>query len=203
MGIKVTFLVSAFAQPRNLWVSLGSLIAQTDPLWEAIVLVNSQERLEEHFLIAARMRDPRIRVVCSSGPPSHLNVWDCYWSADWATANLHLGGEWICCASDDSYYCPEFVARMTSVGDDVDLVYCDLLYDGRYAGKRYVMDCAPREGQIDKTNFITRKRKWIGFPEKRTPSGGGTNNADGKAVEQMVRMGYKVEKVGECLAVHN
>ncbi len=201
MTPKVTFLLSAFDRPHFLWASLGSLIAQSDPSWECKVLVNRQEMLTPHLQIVRVMCDKRISIAYSGDVSNH--VWDCYWSAEWAFANLPVKGEWICCASDDSYYCPEFVERMTGVPPEIDLTFCDVLYDRRYGGRRQVLDSQPVEGGIDKTNFMVRRGKWIGFPDKRTPGGGGTNNADGKAVEDMARRGYKMRKILECLAVHN
>lgn len=162
-------------------------------------MCNSPERFEEHFLIASRLRDPRVSAICTFDPAPY---WDCYWSAEWAVSTLPLISTWLCCASDDSYYCPEFVERMTDVPPEIDLVYCDILYDRRWAGWRKVMPSAPIEGSIDKTSFIVRRSRWIGFPDKRDGVRG-TANADGRAVEEMARREYRMRHIPEPLVIHN
>ena len=59
---KVTFLVNSYDKPTNLWCILGSLIQQTDPDWEAIVLQNSpnwDDRHEQHLIVDAINDDPK------------------------------------------------------------------------------------------------------------------------------------------------
>ena len=184
--MKITFLLSAYDRPATLWVSLGSLINQEEKDWECIVLDNNPDGLNRKVVDA--IRDERIHYTrpLTKG---------CYHSSEvgakWAK------GDWLCFPSDDSYYCPEFIERMTEDGG-VDLVYCNLLYDKRLRGRRAVLDVAPFECMIDKTCFIVKREKFIGFSAKDD-----TPNADGRAIEAMIRMGYRHRKVHEVLVVHN
>ena len=202
---RISFLVSACDRPRCLWASLGSLVAQTLPELEAIVLCNSpDDRLQaEHAAIVQAFADSRLRCVNSwhDAPGS----WDCYHAADWAVAEGLAAGEFVCCASDDSYYCPEFAASLCAAAEtqNLDLVYCDLLYDARLGGKRTVLPGLPEVDHIDKTNFIVRRRRWIGFPTKIVGPEACISWADGEAVEAMLARGYRHARVPEVLVVHN
>ena len=202
---RISFLVSAYDRPRCLWASLGSLVAQTMLELEAVVLCNSpDDRLQaEHAAIVQAFGDFRLRCVNSwhAAPPS----WDCYHAADWAVAEGLARGEFICCASDDSYYCPEFAARMygEAQAQTLDLVYCDLLYDARLGGKRTVLPARPELDHIDKTNFMVRRERWIGFPTKIVGPQPCISWADGEAVVAMLACGYRHGRVPEVLVVHN
>ena len=198
--MKVTFLVNSYATPTNLWCLLGSLIQQTDPSWEAIALLNHEDARirSEHRGIVGIMDDERISTADSFSPQ---HSWDCYWACEWAVNRGLAHGDWICCASDDGYYMPEFVEEMTQ--SDADLVLCDLLMR-KYSPsqRRFVVNALPKKNHVDKTNFIVRREKWIGFPHKNTVMNG-PSFADGLAVEYMANLGYKVDKIQMPLVVHN
>jgi len=198
---KVTFLVNSYGKPENLWCVLGSLIQQTDPDWNAIVLLNHPdiEVQNRHGRIINAMNngDGRLSSKVSWDPRFS---WDCYWACEWAVDRGLAKGDWICCASDDGYYLPEFVEEMTK--SDKDLVICDLLTDKRHLGRRMVMNCLPKREHVDKTNFLVRREKWIGFPHKNTNMAG-PSAADGQAVQLMVESGYKWDKIDLPLVVHN
>ncbi len=198
--MKVTFLVNSYAKPTNLWCILGSLIQQTDPDWEAIVLLNHPEAKVQlaHIEVIVDMGDPRIRSIVSYNP--RLS-WDCYWACEWAVERGLAKGDWICCASDDGYYVPEFVEEMTK--SDKDLVLCDALMNKHIGtGGRRVVNSLPKCGHVDKTAFMVRREKWIGFPHKNTDMAG-PSAADGMAVETMVKLGYTWDKIHLPLVVHN
>ena len=59
---KVTFLVNSYDKPTNLWCILGSLIQQTDPDWEAVVLLNHSNVVfrREHRDVLRAIDDRRI-----------------------------------------------------------------------------------------------------------------------------------------------
>ncbi len=198
--MKVTFLVNSYDKPTNLWCSLGSLIQQTDPDWEAVVLLNHPDsgvRLEHKWVVDA-MDDKRLITADSYKP--RLS-WDCYWSCEWAVDQGLAKGDWICCASDDGYYVPEFVEEMTK--SDKDLVLCDALMRKHIGnGSRRLVNILPKCGHVDKTTFMVRREKWIGFPNKNQDMQG-PSNADGMAVETMVKLGYSWDKIHLPLVVHN
>lgn len=198
--MKVTFLVNSYATPTNLWCILGSLIQQTDPSWEAVVLTNhpAENVRWEHFLITQKIKDSRISTANSY---HNAHSWDCYWACDWAVDLGLAQGDWICCASDDGYYMPEFVEEMTQ--SDADLVLCDLLMRKYSPGqRRFVVNALPKRNHVDKTNFMVRREKWIGFPHKNKDLNG-PSFADGLAVEYMAKIGYKIDKINMPMCVHN
>ena len=197
--MTVTFFVNSYATPTNLWCILGSLIQQTDPSWEAVVLLNHRDPLirAEHRAIVGLMDDDRL----STADSWHDQLsWDCYWACDWAYDQGLAKGEWICCASDDGYYMPEFVEVMAA--SDADVVFCDMVMRKYLVQRRSLVNTLPKAGHIDKTGFMVRRSKWIGFPHKNQQHAG-PSGADGMAVESMVRLGYKVDKVHIPLVVHN
>ncbi len=198
--MKVTFLVNSYNSPECLWGLLGSLVVQTDQDWEAIVLLNHPDPAIRamHDHIVEVMDYEGISTVVSYHPSLS---WDCYWACEWAVDQGLAKGDWICCASDDGYYVPEFVEEMTK--SDKDLVLCDALMNKHIGtGGRRVVNSLPKVGHVDKTAFMVRREKWIGFPHKNTDMAG-PSAADGMAVETMVKLGYTWDKIHLPLVVHN
>lgn len=187
-----TFVVSAFNRPTELKLCLLSLVLQTRTDWSAIVTDNSPDGMNEE---AVRwVGDDRIQYHYTGDRANN-----CYASAE-IGASMVAGGR-LGFPSDDSVYCPEFLERMLEVEQDADCIFCDILYDRRLTGRRAVLFAEPREGAIDKTCFLVRREKFIGFPDQ--PAAGGSSPADGKAVERMVALGYRMRHVDECLVIHN
>ena len=130
--------------------------------------------------------------------PTHS--WDCYWACEWAVDQGLAHGDWIVCASDDGYYVPEFIEEMTK--SDKDFVLCDVLIKKHILNRRCVLNTLPKCSHVDKTTFMVRRSKWIGFPHKNQELSG-PSAADGMAVETMVRLGYTWDKIDLPLVVHN
>jgi len=204
MKPRITFLVSAYDRPQCLWVSLGSLINQTMENWDAIVLSNhpSAEFCGRNRAVWSAIGDHRINFFdsCDHSIPS----WDCYWSAELAVNLGFVTGEYIACPSDDCYYCPEFAEMMLAKADaeNLDLVYCDVLYDRRIGGRRSILNVNPWSCSIDKICSIVRTEKWIGYPDKPQDAPG-PSICDGLAIERMVALGYRHGKVDQPLVIHN
>src|ERR1700688_4633721 len=143
-----TFIVSAFNRPTELKLCLLSLVLQTRIDWLAIVTdnANSSTYRDLNEEAVRWVGDDRIRYTYTGDRANN-----CYASAE-IGASMVAGG-WLCFPSDDSIYCNDFLERMLEVEQDLDLVYCDVLYDRRLAGRRAVLSTEPREGAIDKTCF--------------------------------------------------
>jgi glycosyltransferase involved in cell wall biosynthesis len=202
MKPRITFLVSVFDRPLNLLGLLGSLIVQTDQKWEAVVLNNGMG--VRASMICDEISEYARNQIEYYHTANNKTGWDCYWSSDLAIEKGWANGDYLAFASDDGYYVPEFVQVMCDAADENqwDFAYCDLLYDARAAGKRSIMTAYPQCCSIDKTNFIVRRDKWIGFATKNTGPFKPTQ-ADGEAVEEMVRRGYRHGRVDQVLAVHS
>jgi hypothetical protein len=201
---SVSYIVSAFERPDCLPCCLWSLKIQTDPDFEVIVADNALDwRVQlQHQRAVEALGDSRFR-HCNTAKQSTDQAWDSYWSAEWAVKH-ETRGAWICLPSDDSYYVPVFQQVMLTKArlDKLQLVYCDMLYDRRLAGKYKVLNTAPAPEFIDKTGFLVARDAWIGFPTKRQ-RWPGPSICDGQMIQELVRRGVPHGKVDEVLCVHN
>lgn len=197
--MKVTFLVNSYDKPTNLWVVLGSLIQQTDPDWEAIVLLNHPDEnvRKAHREIDLAIADNRTKCVTSYHPDP---AWDPYWASDWAIEQGLAHGEWLVFASDDSYYMPEFIEEMAC--SDKDVVICDLLMRKYTNGQRRVFNALPKANHCDKTNFMVRRSRWPGFQQKRTDPKA-VPCSDAMTIQYLADNGYSIDKVDRPMVVHN
>ena len=201
---KVSYIVSAYDRPQALRCCLASLQCQSDPDFEVIIADNAttEQLHQEHWEMMYRMYDPRFRHL-DTAKVATSPAWDCYWSAE-AVVEHEAKGEWIVLPSDDSYYTPVFQATMLKAAEanNWDLAYCDMLYDRRGHGKYHHKTVAARSCEIDKTCFMLKREKWIGFPTKPTEALA-ASCCDGEMIEELVRRGVRHGRVDELLCVHN
>lgn len=190
---KITFIVSAWGRRRPLCLRtmLSSLIVQTEPRWEAIVI--DMEHVDAHESYC-RMDS---RISYSHG--EHKTI---YHASEYA-ATL-ASGDWLAFPSDDGYYCPYFATKMIEKGevDNLDLVLCDLMYGGALPGEKqryWKLDTHPQKCSIDKTSFVVRRSKMIPFSAKDYD----VQQSDGIFAEELIASGAKWGKVAEILACHN
>jgi glycosyltransferase involved in cell wall biosynthesis len=191
---RISFIVSAYNRPEFLRCCLASLVCQTMTNWEAIVMDNTSDPYITWR--QANISMSMNRVHYRSTPKELRNT--SYHSSEWAVQNF-AQGEWVAFPSDDSYYLPEYAQEMLAAGENADLVYCNMVMGGTWAGQ--VLDVRPTEGYIDKTGFILRREKFQPFPGK--PDNGGPSNSDGMLIDKLVREGIRHVKVPKILAVHN
>lgn len=186
---QISFIVSAYNRPESLKLCLHSLRLQTYPDWEAIV-VDRADTIYNSSVHAGSCLDQNITYVSEMSPNK-------YYSCE--TGAKIAKGEWLCFPSDDSYYVPQFAARMIKCGEDneADLVYCDLVH-GHHDTHNF-LSCYPRVGQIDKTNFIIRRSKMEPFSMKDI----NYELSDGYFIESVIKHGAKVAKLSQLLVVHN
>ena len=197
----VTYVVSAFDRPRALRCVLASLQLQTDENFEVIVADNGRG-IDNLNTVEQFDDDPRF--IWHDTRNNSIPSWDCYWSAEKAVER-YAKGEWLVFPSDDSYYVPVFQEAMLSHAraNDLQLVYCDMLYDRRFMGRYSVMPARPSVGGIDKTSFMVRRDVWIGFPSKPQGPVPTSSCADGEMIETLVKRGVRHGRVEEVLVVHN
>lgn len=203
MNPAVTYVISAFNRPDHLLGCMASLMVQTDDDFEAIIADNaidpSYQRLNE--IAVEKLDDERFRHV-NTQVFNNSPGFDCYHSAE-IVMDRYATGDWIVLPSDDSYYVPVFQETLLRIAraNDLQLIYCDMLYDRRGNGKYHHKIVAPRACEIDKTCFMLRRDCWIGFPNK--PTEPIASSCDGEMIEQLVRQGIKHGRVDEMLVVHN
>jgi glycosyltransferase involved in cell wall biosynthesis len=186
---KISFVIGTRNRPHLLAGLLSSLQAQTDPNWDALVMVeggieeyaDANEAAENAKVVSPSLIEPdqRIKIAPAAMP----------WRKDWhqtikkigATA---VGGEFIAFPNDDVYYVPTFVAVMheTAVRYGHDLVYCDWL--NPEIGYM-VHGGAPVVGHIDVGGFIVSRRAWHTHGLKGELWQCGRQTADGEFVQAL------------------
>ena len=198
--MKISFIVSAYERPKALRTCLSSLVQQTEEDWEAIVVDNSHVDFQLEHLALCKM-DKRIRYLPKSqltAIKGAIHAFSVYKATDLGIEDAT--GDWLCCPSDDSYYCPWFAERMLAHAErnDLQLVYCNIVMGG--PREHHPMICHPRLCCIDKTNWMVRRECWQGW----TGASGETYpQADGLTIEAMVKRGLRHGRLDQCLVVHN
>ena len=187
----ISFIVSLFDRQYYLPCLLASLVVQ-EPPWEIIVTDASP--------------DPRLQAIhrdtVASFGARYLATpgLDCYSAAEKAIPLAT--GTWLCFPNDDGYYVPGFAQTMRQAAQEHgwDLVYCDLVYDPRMAGRYEVLRVEPRSMAIDKTCLMIRRSVMPAeFPGKDV----NWHFCDGWLVEQLVKAGVRHGKAPGVMVVHN
>ena len=191
---KISFIVSAFERPDFLSCCLYSLKNQTDSDIRVIVVdnaINPDIAKEQEKRVEA-LKDSRFRYL-------KTETSDCYHSAAYGVESTM--SEFVCFPSDDSYYTPHFTELMlkASAENKWDLVYCDCVYDPGYRREYRILIAAPRKGEVDKTNFIIRREKFVPFD--KCP-GYDLGAGDGNFIEHVVSKGLTHGRLPLPLLVH-
>jgi GT2 family glycosyltransferase len=194
MTPDISFIVSTYNRPEMLWCCLASLRAQTHKNIEIIVTDNATD-------IGVKATH---RSACSLFDAQYIaaNVLTCYHSAEMGVASA--SGTFLCFPSDDSYYVPTFAAEMLKVATErqASLVYCEMVYNPRWPMDTYrLLGAKPQLNHIDKTGFILRRDKFLGFPNK--PESSMACACDGYLIDELVGQGVSHAKHERILAVHN
>ena len=194
---KITFVIGTKNRPHLLAGVLSSLQAQTDPNWDALVMVESEatnryngDEYERAIAVVHRAClqrpdeaiDTRINIVPGPMP----------WRKDWHQTIKRIGataaaGEFIAFPNDDVYYVPTFVAAMTTAAHNhgLDLVYCDWLNPEM----GYLPHCGmPQVGHIDVGGFIVSRRAWHRYGLKEGLWQCGRQTADGEFVQALANV---------------
>jgi len=194
---RVSFIVSAFDRPASLRLCLSSLIIQTLPDLEIIVMDNSEDDLVIYEHRRLCVMDRRIRHF--SPKAEGMKFLNCYYSSEYAALNL-AAGEWVGFPSDDSWYSPYYAEKLLWLADrsDLELVYCNLIMES--AGGNGVLNCEARACHVDKTNFLLKRSRFFPWPGKH-PEGLGSCS-DGNLIDELAAQGIRHGKVPQLLAVH-
>jgi GT2 family glycosyltransferase len=210
---KISFLVSVAAGLDFLPCMLWCLKAQWFKDIEVLVTDSSKDpAANAHNLLHVQLlNDPRFRYL-------HVGLPNCYQCAE--VGVQHTTGEYVVFASDDDYYVPGFASRMLAAAEQspkADLVYCDVVYDPRWArGHCRINDdqqCMPELdtwvhytprpiiGEIAKAGILVRRSLYDsvgGFPGSNTGIG-----SDGFFVYKAMQLGAIARKAPGSLWVHN
>ncbi len=199
--VKLSFVITAFNRSTALRTCLSSIIQQTVPDWEVVVVDNSDLNVQRLRNAEMCLMDTRIHYTYTgedTAVQDSMHARSLYKATEIGVGMTR--GTYLCLPNDDSYYCPWFAERMldAAIRNTWDLVYCDLVSGG--AGGHYLLEAHPRRCQIDKTSFILRRERFVGFAR-----GHGLDypQADGMMIEQLVRDGVTHGRVSQILVVHN
>lgn len=177
----ISFICSAYNRPQHLKVLAHSLIVQTNPDWELLVMDESEERINDISKL-----DPRI----THYPCNNFN--DFGYSVKENGIKLAYG-DYLCFPADDVYYAPTFVEVMSKkASKGFELVYCNWIHDRANYSPVQVL---PAVGYIDVGGFIIKKHLMTGFPDKG-------HEGDGKLIEELVKT-CKHSPVEQYLYVKN
>ena len=197
----ISFIITAYNRPSSLRTCLSSLIDQTYPAWDAVVVDNSDSTTYTSLHQDLCDMDKRIHykyVRSQTAIAGAMHTHSLYKATDIGIG--HTTGEWLAFPNDDSYYCPWYAERMLKAAEHQawDLVYCDIV-GGTPAGGHFWLRAEPKLCSIDKTNFMLRREWYTGFPAGPQDY----PHADGLMIESLVARGIRHGRVPQILAVHN
>lgn len=197
----ISFVISAFNRPLALRTCLSSLVQQTHPDIEVLVVDNSDSsgmsdgNADECEMYSSfkYLYTGRVTEIEDT-----MHKYSLYKATEIGVSQST--GDWLCFPNDDSYYCPWFAERMLHAAEknNWDLVYCDIVMGG--SGGHHVLEAAPKRCCIDKTNFLLRRDWFQGFSHGHDED---YPQADGFMIEELVRRGIRHGRVPEVLVVHN
>jgi hypothetical protein len=192
--VSISYIVSTYHRPDLLPCVLHSLKVQTSRDFEVLVTDNSTDPnlIMQNKAIVDSLDDSRFHYF-------NVQLPECYSSAEWGVSRSM--GEFVCFPSDDGYYVPRFGELMLKAArqHQLELVYCNMVYDPRYFGVYWVLDVEAKHTKIDKTGFLLRRDRFINFPGKIN----GACDADGYLIDELVRQGIRHGKVVDIMVVHN
>lgn len=181
----VTFIAPAFNEDP--YAFIGSLRAQTNTKWKAIIYHNGRNpHLEE---IVHDMWDPRITYRES---PENTGFWGCY-NRKKALEEVStpyviqtsIQDYWLPCTVEDLYLAPK-----------EDIIYWDSI--NHLTGPER-LDCELSPGRVDWGNFAIRtelaQRVGINYPEEFM--------ADWLFVQDVLAMKPTTTKINKILTIHN
>lgn len=195
--MKLSFIVSTYKRSENLRGLFSSLLVQSDPNWECIIM-------DEGDNIQMLPNDPRFK-------------YHKFERIELGFDNLGRGslgllakdagiqfasGEFIVFANDDVYFLPLFVEILTSeqirTGSDLEL--CDFVFACPGYQNR-VISAYPQVGSICTSNYILRKSVIGGvkFANFLTKEWYGV--ADGLFIEKLISQGIKHHKTDRGIFV--
>lgn len=189
----ITFVLPAITEVNDAYVSLGSLMCQTNPAWEAIVINNGcnlrlRELIEKAFGFDNRVIYAESEEVTGTALANRLTA-----------LNMAQPG-YVIQSSIQDYYVPETVELLHSaiLRESYDFIYWNSI--NHHYHPNVVMECFPTRMRIDWGNFAVRVEmaKEIGYMHLDD------NMADGLFVEELIqKLNPKKYKIDRMLTVHN
>jgi GT2 family glycosyltransferase len=197
-----TFIVATEKRPIYLSITLNSILLQTDPNWECIIM----DEGENESVIP---KDPRFRRI-KFNKVRYDHTIENRGTLGFLAHDEGLkyaNGEFICFPNEDIYYVPTFLDTLKRLPGNVDLRYCDWVHS---LSSYTVLDSAPSIGRISVCNYIIRKdvigniRFGNWFKEKPSMQEVFVfGMADGYFIEALIKKGISHAKAKGVLMVYN
>lgn len=184
----ITFVLLAHNEVNDPYVSLGSLLCQTNPNWKAIVFHNGIN-YDMHRMIVS-LHDRRITYV-----ETHANNGTDTINRETAFRQL-VNTEWVVSSSIQDYFLPKTVESILSVADKSDFIHWNginhLYHDN------HIHNTKPEPTFIDWSNMAIRTElaKQINLVHR-------FHQADGQFALSVMETNPRVVKIDKCLVVHN
>jgi len=189
----ITFVLLAHYEKEPCYkVSLGSLMCQTNPNWEAIVIHNGLNP-ELRDAIGVEFPDDRIKYKERIEPDVTRGVINRLWAI-----NELVGSKYIVQSSVQDYFFPSLVQDILhSFRGDPGFIYWNSINHLWLANDK--LDARPEIRKIDWGNFCikTKVAKQVGIKELMK------DEADGIFVEEVMKTGVVTCKIHSILTVHN
>lgn len=186
----VTFVATAFEEKYESMAFIGSMLAQKDPRWKAIIYGNKYS--EEIYNICQLINDNRITYKVAE---SNTGFWGCYNRKD-AVYNM-VDTDYVVQTSIQDYYLPNAVSEILSKSG-ASFIFWDALHH-YFDWAR--LDTQTVIGKIDWGCFAakTSLAKEVDF---RMPE---TEFADGIFAVDCIQSNHFIsaEKIGKVLTIHN
>ena len=185
----VSLAIATFEQGDELACLLYSLLSQTYPHWEAVVVHDGPGPLARD--VVARIGDPRIRLIETSERRGR-------YGHPWRETGIDAcRGDYIGLSNGDNYYAPVYFewALHLLTTQAADLVFCDVVHSH---AQWSVIRSGPRKGEIDIGCWVAR----AGLV-KTTPFRDHGFAGDGTFFEEMLRKAESVLHIHKPLFVHN
>ena len=149
--MKVSVVIPAHDAEATIAASIASVLAQTEPAIEAIVVDDASTDRTPDLVAAIAARDARVRLIRSflnRGPGGARNL-----------ALDAAGGEWVAWLDADDTFLPERLARLLAIGAEsaADMVSDNILLcpaDGAQPPVAMLPERLPEAGPMDATAFV-------------------------------------------------
>ncbi len=185
----VTFVLPAFNENNCPFVSLGSLLCQTNPNWRAIVFHNGTNDIMRG--IVDGFNDGRISYVESPENNGTDTI-----NRQHAFDHL-ITSEWTVSASIQDYFLPNLVESIMAISDKADFIYWNSM--NHLFHDNVILNAHPEPCKIDWGNMAVRTElaKRVGISHHRH------HQADGNFALDVMATNPRAVKIDKMLTVHN
>lgn len=193
--MKVTFILPAYNEEYAPMVSLGSLLCQTNPDWDAAVVHNGTN-LDMKQMVDERIAPDDFRIQYKEVIPATNTPTTSRMAAikyGWAI------GEWVVSASIQDYFLPTLVEDILAVADNADFIMWNG-YNHHYMSNQ-IHCTGPRVNHTDWCNFAIRTKlaREVGIVYDPVED----HHYDGIFAEKVMQVpGVRFVKIEKFLVVH-